>query len=398
MLEPKREKMGKAKIHDWQAAMGTAAASRDVDIQPAEREQRNGYFDSLSAAEQEELRRRKKEWDDRKRAEALHKQEEDRRRMLREEAAWQRIVARARSDGVHDSATRGAPGVDLGAEDWYCPHCDRVIPGYQLEQHLDSKKHTNYMEELRRMQAIEYRQRRGELPDWMEVREGAEFCRLCSAFATDGHLASDKHRKRLGWHESQASCQPCAELANGSSSSSTAIAVARAAAHSGSAGYAGQGTDPPAHWGDPRLFMFEDGWWRCRLCDQWADDSHVGGNKHLKRLDHIGYYLGEELRDATAASASLPGDLEPPWKCAWSADQQRYYYYNEETKSVQWDRPTPPALTLGTGSQDVVEHVVRPNPWRQYKDKASGRTYYHNQVTQETTWTLPDDVVLDEEC
>ena len=34
-------------------------------------------------------------------------------------------------------------------------------------------------------------------PPWLELRGGYDFCSLCSHFATDGHLASEGHRRRV---------------------------------------------------------------------------------------------------------------------------------------------------------------------------------------------------------
>ena len=43
--------------------------------------------------------------------------------------------------------------------------------------------------ELRELTRIPRQERRG-LPEWIEIMEGEEYCTLCRAYATDGHLLS----------------------------------------------------------------------------------------------------------------------------------------------------------------------------------------------------------------
>lgn len=223
----------------------------------------------------------------------------------------------------------------------WCRHCLRAIPTFNVEAHLESKKHMAHLEAARNSQDLRARALNNELPDWMEVREEAEFCHLCSAFVTDGHLASEKHRKRLEWHA--ASERICSD----SVFAPPSLAAAQSSA----------GCELPAQWGDTRLFEFypKDGWWRCRLCQCWADDSHVAGQKHMKRSRWPEHYIeGFEQTSDThgptqpADTAFLPSsalarkdDLPRGWRVAWSEDEHREYFYSEFTGQVCWHRPAP---------------------------------------------------------
>merc|ERR1711998_783671 len=83
---------------------------------------------------------------------------------------------------------------------WWCGICDREVDEGQLEAHLNSRRHQNGLESERERQTVLARSARGELPDFLEVRDG-EFlwCKLCWAYATDEHLRSAKHKKREAW-------------------------------------------------------------------------------------------------------------------------------------------------------------------------------------------------------
>merc|ERR1740138_1595426 len=48
---------------------------------------------------------------------------------------------------------------------------------------------------------IEERTKRGVFPDWIELRDGVEFCKLCWVNAQESHLWSAKHQQRVQWHK-----------------------------------------------------------------------------------------------------------------------------------------------------------------------------------------------------
>lgn len=95
------------------------------------------------------------------------------------------------------------------------------------------------------------------LPEWVEVRDGWNYCTLCRLYATDGHLSSEKHKYRQDMYEWERSDENSSRPAEG----------------------------PPEAWGDPSYFEWRDGWhWFCKLCNQWSDLGHVQGKRHQKKV------------------------------------------------------------------------------------------------------------------
>jgi len=197
-------------------------------------------------------------------------------------------------------------------------------------------------------------------PDWMEVNDEFELCTLCGKHATDGHLASEKHRQRVEWHEwsRENGLQPATS----------------------------DGT--PARWGDPSNFEWRvwgcnspgEGmpWWWCRLCDQWADDQHVQSRRHTQRVEWgADWYLNDAalpaLTDRGAvddADAWRQGIRQPvqepsrsPWQQAWSEEHQQHYYWHEQTRETQWDPPLEfyePVMARATPAKPPMRE---PLPW-----------------------------------
>merc|ERR1711957_776957 len=177
-------------------------------------------------------------------------------------------------------------------------------------------------------------------------------------YATDGHLASDKHLQRVEWREW------C--IVNGSATCD----------------------ETPARWGDPAHFELRvwsgnspgDGtpWWWCRLCDQWADDCHIRSRKHTKRAQwDTDWYLGDGgVQALTDRRSPADEDLwrhgireqvqtpsHSPWQQAWSEEHQQFYYWHEETRAAQWDPPDfdPPAVVASkyVGSRQLASPLTQ---------------------------------------
>jgi len=87
-------------------------------------------------------------------------------------------------------------------------------------------------------------------PPWLAVVDGWDYCRLCSLFATDEHLQSRSHLRKVQWHNS------ATDPSEG----------------------------PPQTWGNPDHFELREGFWRCRLCRKWADDCHIESKHHAKQV------------------------------------------------------------------------------------------------------------------
>lgn len=361
-----------------------------------------------------------------------------------EEDPWHgyaEALRRARAQGFTEGPD-AANGVEAGC--LWCPHCTRVIPVYNLDAHLDSKKHVAYMESASYWEELRTRATNNELPPWMELRDGSEYCTLCGAYATHGHLASERHSKRLEWYNAESSPSTGASAAPAVSSFASAFPPVMAAQQPG------PGSPPPAHWGDPRHFEFQpdQGWWRCRLCQCWADDSHIMGQKHQKRIEWADYYIDGIESPYGAADASSTqagaGELPPPapasssrdelphgWHRAWSEDNLKYYYYHASTREVSWDPPiapppeqrpaaaqtqdastrTAPSSAFGAlasvpeinaSAAAAAAPAFQPAPvpvpqstWHEYTCPHTGRLYFHNPATGETTWDPPESTVFE---
>merc|ERR1712050_318284 len=118
----------------------------------------------------------------------------------------------------------------------------------------------------------------GQLPDWVEVRGGREFCTLCWAYLDEAHAWSERHKQRLLLHERRGS--PAASTENQLSLCALPIETVP--------------PPLPVHYGDPRLFVLRPEWnaWYCRVCHRNADDNHIKSERHQKRAQWPEAYLG----------------------------------------------------------------------------------------------------------
>lgn len=153
---------------------------------------------------------------------------------------------------------------------------------------------------------------------WFEARSGEWYCLLCNAYATDGHLGSDRHVMRSenpSWY--------------------------------GFDDAAGRRTEAPASFDEP-WFEIKQGDLYCNLCGAFATDGHVASEKHKKRAAYPESY-GFPAAAAVAAAAPAPPTRFPAGWCeVWSEEYSRHYYYNTVTNATQWE---PPSGAGGAGQQ-----------------------------------------------
>ena len=93
-------------------------------------------------------------------------------------------IARAEAEGM---VRAEEPGY------WLCTRCDREVAEHHLEAHMNSNKHQRYKQWYEQKVSLLERHERGELPDWMTVKDGGEYCKICDTRATEAHVYSLKH-------------------------------------------------------------------------------------------------------------------------------------------------------------------------------------------------------------
>lgn len=227
---------------------------------------------------------------------------------------------------------------------------------------------------------------------WFENRGREWYCLLCNSWATEGHVNSDKHRRRE-------SCP--AAYGFGSGFGSGAMVPV----------YPGGGGATPSYTGAPvvdeaygRLlqeyaskpwFEQREGEWYCNLCHAWATEGHIAGDKHTKRAMYPSWYgfdyeepgsvLRPEPPTRSQASSSMQraeSPLPPGWTSHWESNHQRSYYHNAESNETTWEKP-----------RGLLAPEPPPPPlWSEHWDAKHKRHYYHNRTTGETTWERPDDM------
>jgi hypothetical protein len=198
-----------------------------------------------------------------------------------------------------------------------------------------------------------------ERPEWIIVKDGYDYCDLCHNFATDGHLNSERHKKRVDWYEWESEWKE------------TGMSRREIWARD---------NGPPPEWGDPTHYELKDGWFRCRLCQAWVTDMrHVKSKRHQNRIHWAEWYaLGngsdsegepalpalpsqagvhDEIVESTTAGSTSTNLAEDPWGPQWNA------------------------------LQDLKPAAV--GCWRSAYSETHSRTYYYNLTTGERTWILP---------
>mmetsp|Transcript_157533 Transcript_157533/g.277942 ORF Transcript_157533/g.277942 Transcript_157533/m.277942 type:complete len:355 (-) Transcript_157533:51-1115(-) len=177
---------------------------------------------------------------------------------------------------------------------------------------------------------------------WFEQKDDLEwYCMLCKAYATEGHVKSDKHQKRAedpGWY-----------------------------------GFGDKKFD--ASFDKPWFEQRPDGWY-CLLCQAWADEGHLTGAKHQKREQFPKEYgfVGQGLPALTCAPCAAPAlrdsPLPPGWEELWSEEHQEHYYHNYSTQETQWERPcvSPAPVAAASWSPAARQQVSQTSSSAGYDD------------------------------
>ena len=92
-----------------------------------------------------------------------------------------------------------AYGAIVASNPWYY----ETYAGTGCSDHTESPYHLQWQAWKRRVEKAHDDKRKGLKPTWMSINEnGEDYCNLCWKVATEGHLASPKHRNKE-WYENQ---------------------------------------------------------------------------------------------------------------------------------------------------------------------------------------------------
>jgi len=239
-------------------------------------------------------------------------------------------------------------------------------------------------------------------PPWLEVKGGFDWCSLCQVFATDGHLSSDRHLRKVEWRE--------------------CMGGDAAAWHDPAQG-------PPRSWGDPTQFEWRGGWWWCRICSQWADGFHVEGKRHQRRAPWAEWYLLCDSDGLACEAIGFDGGESPPailegsetsfgrdglssrqgcdpWGPKWEAAVKAARGGSARNRRRGWGGahesaressaadgafaetagrsalgPSSVAQRSGTTAQEAL--------WRREWSEKHQQSYFWNEATGESRWDLP---------
>lgn len=124
-----------------------------------------------------------------------------------------------------------------------------------------------------------------------------EFCTLCRSYATEEHLRSLKHQRRLAYiHLCRAQELPPGSPVGGSRT-----------------------CGPPAAWGNPAFYEWkpESGNFWCNLCWKNADDNHVLSERHQKRVSYPESHLSGDIFYAAVDVDTFGMPPPPPLRDQW---------------------------------------------------------------------------------
>jgi len=168
---------------------------------------------------------------------------------------------------------------------------------------------------------------------WFEKKDGEFYCNLCSAWATDGHVASEKHKTRESnpqWY--------------------------------------GFGGGQPVQRTEP-WFEHKDGMDYCNLCGAYATDGHLESEKHRKRAANPEWY---GFPPSSGSVVPCEPALPEPWVRYFSEEEQAPWYHNPVTKVTQWEFPEFPSGASDPVTTSMVVASSRPpqynHPWFEQRE------------------------------
>jgi len=253
------------------------------------------------------------------------------------------------------------PWFEMKDDDWYCNLCS----AWATDGHIGSTKHH------KRALNPEWYGYGGqghdgvdsvvESPDfnqpWIVRKDGGYYCQLCNAWATDGHIGSDKHRKRSAepsWYWSDES------------------ASAPSGAVTGMLPYTGPAHDPPLptpwerHWSEQYKTHY---YYNPKtLTSQWDKPELVLPSRTQVAPDHA------VLRGVGAPPPqrqTAPSTINPVLQGSASSAAA------PSAISSQYQLLPQPAPAL-------------PPSWEEFHSQEHGQPYYHNRETGETRWEFPE--------
>jgi len=110
------------------------------------------------------------------------------------------VMRRAFEEGLTLGAQNSGNAAAAAANVWHCPLCEIDVDVCSLETHIASVKHSKYRYQKQYYQMVRQKEQLGELPDFIEVRAGVEYCKLCWKYVTEGHMMSATHQKKMAYH------------------------------------------------------------------------------------------------------------------------------------------------------------------------------------------------------
>ncbi|XP_027094791.1 uncharacterized protein [Coffea arabica] len=94
--------------------------------------------------------------------------------------------------------------------------------------------------------------------------------------------------------------------------------------------------------------------------------------------------LPDNSTEAVSSQNMAIGKLPPGWIEASDPASGSLYYYNENSGTSQWERPTDAAPMFPAAS-----HSELPEDWQEAVDETTGQTYYYNRMTNASQWERP---------
>lgn len=276
-----------------------------------------------------------------------------------------------------------------------------------------------------------------ELPFGFEFRDGEPYCLICSAYATEAHVRSDKHMQKLLWFRKQTN--PDLELKRWvqqrciKSISSSHPPASSSAVWDAPNGWVGtvMEYEPQIPDGDPLWYEWRpeyDMFW-CKLCRKFADASHLDSAMHKNRSacpdTYLQMYGGQQqqfqqqqqqLQQQLEQQQQRPepkpqpelqpklaggvGVLPPGWESAVDKDTERLFYFQRTAAghpiNSQWE---PPVLLRRAGdapwvaappSQVQSQSTLGAETGFKVHPAEERKAYYNSPETGELRWNLPE--------